>query len=297
VRYVIAGSSGFLGTALRARLADQGHEVVRLVRRPAASASESTWDPYSGDVDTDLVTGADVVINLAGVNLGRWPWTESYRRLILESRVRTTATLATAIAAAADPPAFVVASGASRYGNDRGDETLTEDSSDGSGFLADVVRDWEAAADPARDAGARVCVLRSGVVIDKSGSALRLMWLPWWLGLGARIGSGAQYFPIISLADWTRAAIFVAEQPDASGPYNMVGPKPATNAQFTRALAEALHRPAFLSAPAVLLQAVLGDVAGELIGSRRVLPKRLVDAGFHHDHPDVEAIVSAGLHR
>jgi uncharacterized protein len=297
MRYVIAGSSGFLGTALRARLADGGHEVVRLVRRPAASASESTWDPYSGDVDTDLVGGADVVVNLAGVNLGRWPWTESYRRLIMDSRTRTTDTLATAIAGAPKPPAFVVASGASRYGNDRGVETLTEDSSDGDGFLAEVVRAWEAAADPARDAGARVCCLRSGVVIDRSGSALRVMWLPFWLGLGARIGSGEQYFPIISLDDWTRAAIFLTEQPDASGPYNMVGPEPATNAEFTRALADALHRPAFLSAPAVVLRTVLGDVAGELTGSRRVLPQRLIDAGFQHHDRDVEAIVSAGLHR
>jgi uncharacterized protein (TIGR01777 family) len=297
VRYVIAGSSGFLGTALRARLADAGHEVVRLVRRPAASASESTWDPYAGQVDAGLVADVDVVVNLAGVNLARWPWTASYRRQILQSRVRTTGTLGTAIADAETPPVFVVASGASRYGNDRGDETLTEDSSDGGGFLAEVVRDWEAAADPARDAGARVCYLRSGVVIDRSGSALRLMWLPFWLGLGARIGSGAQYFPVISLDDWTRAAIFLTEQPEASGPYNMVGPEPATNAEFTRALAEALNRPAFLRAPAVVLRTVLGEVAEELVGSRRVLPQRLTEAGFRHEHRDVGAIVSAGLHR
>jgi uncharacterized protein len=297
VRYVIAGSSGFLGTALRARLADAGHEVVRLVRRPAASASESTWDPYAGQVDAGLVADADVVVNLAGVSLAHWPWTASYRRQILQSRVRTTGTLATAIADAPTPPAFVVASGVARYGIDRGTETLTEDSSDGDGFLPDVVRAWEAAADPARAAGARVCHLRSGVVIDRGGAALRYMWLPFWLGLGARIGSGAQYFPVISLRDWTSAAGFVAEQPNASGPYNLVGPEPATNAEFTRALAKALHRPAAVRAPAAILRTVLGEVAGELLGSRRVLPKRLTEAGFRHEHRDVDAIVSAGLHR
>jgi uncharacterized protein (TIGR01777 family) len=296
VRYVLAGASGFLGTALRARLADAGHEVVRLVRRPAAAASESTWDPYAGEVDAGLVAGADVVVNLAGVSLVHWPWTESYRRQILQSRIRTTETLARAIADAATPPALVVASAVARYGVDRGDERLTEDSSDGEGFLPDVVRAWEAAADPARESGARVCHLRSGVVIDRSGSALRLMRLPFWLGLGSRIGSGAQYFPIISLEDWVRAALFVTGS-DGSGAFNLAGPEPPTNTEFTQALASALHRPAFLRAPAIVLRTVLGDVSWELLGSRRVLPKRLADAGFEFDHRDVDAIVAAGLHR
>lgn len=296
MRYVLAGASGFLGTALRARLADAGHEVVRLVRRPAAAASESTWDPYAGEVDADLVAGADVVVNLAGVSLVRWPWTESYRRQILESRIWTTDTLATSIAGAATPPVYVVASAVARYGVDRGDELLTEDSSDGTGFLTDVVRAWEGAADPARETRARVCHLRSGVVIDRSGSALRLMRPPFSLGLGSRIGSGAQYFPIISLDDWVRATLFVAES-DVSGAFNLVGPEPPTNAEFTQALAGALHRPAFLRAPAVVLRTVFGDVSGELLGSRRVLPKRLADAGFEFDHRDVDAIVAAGLHR
>ena len=166
------------------------------------------------------------------------------------------------------PPAYVVASGVARYGIDRGTETLTEDSSDGDGFLPDVVRAWESAADRARAAGARVSHLRSGVVIDRGGAALKYMWLPFWLGLGARIGSGSQYFPIISLTDWTRAASFVAEQPTASGPYNLVGAEPATNTEFTKALAKALHRPAVVRAPAAILRTVLGEVSSELLGSR-----------------------------
>jgi uncharacterized protein len=295
VRYVVAGSSGFLGTALRGRLAEAGHEVVRLVRRPAASASESTWDPYAGEVDTDLVAGADVVVSLAGANLTRWPWTAAYRRRLLESRTSTTGTLAEAIAAAPSPPAFVVGAAIGRYGIDRGDEVLTEDSPDGTGFLAGVVRAWEEAADPAREAGARVCHLRSGPVIHRSGGALRVMRLPFRLGLAGRVGSGEQYFPIISLTDWLSAVRFVAESPECSGPYNLVGPDPTTNGEFTRILAKALHRPAVLRAPAFAMRAVLGELAWEVVGSRRVLPKRLTEAGFQHEHPDVEAIVAAGL--
>jgi uncharacterized protein (TIGR01777 family) len=297
VRYVIAGSSGFLGTALRARLARDGHDVTRLVRRAAASASESSWDPYAGTVDADLIASADVVINLAGVSLARWPWTESYRRKILDSRLTTTATLATAIAAAPTPPTYIVAAGVARYGTDRGNEILTEDSSDGRGFLPDVVRQWEAAADPARAAGARVCHLRTGVVIDRDGGALKFMWLPFWLGIGGRVGSGAQYFPVISRPDWLSAAVFLAEQPDCVGPYNLVSPVPTTNLEFTRALAAALHRPTIMRAPAFALRTALGDVAEELIGSRRVLPHRLIAAGFKHEHHEVDAIVGTGLHR
>jgi uncharacterized protein (TIGR01777 family) len=297
VRYVIAGSSGFLGTALRARLARDGHDVTRLVRRPAGSPSESSWDPYAGTVDPDLVASADVVINLAGVSLVHWPWTERYRGQILDSRLHTTGTLASAIAAAPTPPAFVVASGVARYGTDRGDEILTEDSSDGGGFLPDVVRQWEGAADPARAADARVCHLRTGVVIDRGGGAMKYMRLPFWLGIGGRVGSGAQYFPIISLPDWLSAVIFLAEQPDCVGPYNLVSPVPTTNLEFTRALAAALHRPAIMRAPAFAMRTVLGEVAEELVGSRRVLPQRLIAAGFKHEHQDVDAIVACGMQR
>jgi uncharacterized protein len=297
VRYVIAGSSGFLGTALRARLAREGHDVTRLVRRPAVSASESSWEPYAGTVDTDLIASADVVVNLAGVSLARWPWTEGYRRKIVDSRLRTTGTLADAIASAPTPPAFVVAAGVARYGTDRGNEILTEESSDGRGFLPDVVCQWEAAADPARAAGARVCHLRTGVVIDRDGGALKFMRPPFWLGIGGRVGSGAQYFPIISLPDWLSAAVFVAEQLDCAGPYNLVSPVPTTNLEFTRALAAALHRPVIMRAPAFAMRTVLGEVADELIGSRRVLPQRLIAAGFEHEHQDVDAIVATALHR
>jgi uncharacterized protein len=295
VRYVLAGASGFLGTALRVRLAEEGHDVVRLVRRPVQSASESTWDPYAGQVDADLVRSADVVVNLAGASLARWPWTPAYRQQILDSRLRTTGTLATAIAEAASPPAFIVAAGVARYGSDRGDEILTEDSSDGTGFLPEVVRKWEAAADPARATGARVCHLRTGVVIHRGGGALRYMRPVFWLGLGGRVGSGAQYFPVISRPDWLSAVTFLAGRDDCVGAYNLVGPTPATNLEFTRALAAAMRRPSFMLAPTFAMRGVLGEVADELVGSRRVLPERLVEAGFRHEHRDVDAIVESGL--
>jgi uncharacterized protein len=298
VRYVIAGSSGFLGAALRARLADSGHEVVRLVRRPAQSASESTWDPYAGSVDRDVVASADVVVNLAGAPYVHWPWTRSYKRQLRESRLRTTDTLARAIADSAPTPVFVVASGVTRYGVDRGDEVLTEDSRDGDGaFLAAVVRAWEAAADPARAAGARVIHVRTGAAIDRSGATVKAMWLPFWLGIAGRVGSGRQYFPVISLTDWLRAFDFLVEHDDAEGAYNFTGPNPPTNAEFTRALAAAMHRPAVMWAPAFAIRAALGGLADVVLGSLRALPKRLVDAGFEHEHRDVDAIVAAGLRR
>jgi len=297
VRFVIAGSSGFLGTALRNHLAGDGHSVVRLVRGSAATPSESTWDPDDGDVDADVVAAADVVINLAGAPIAHWPWTTDYRQEILRSRVATTGTLARAVASAARPPAFLVASGIGGYGDDRAAEVLTEASTDGSGFLASVVRAWEDAARPARDAGSRVCHLRNGLVLGPGGGAFTVMSLPFKLGLGGRIGSGRQYFSAVSLTDWVRAVSFLAAANDADGRYNVSCPHPGTNANFTRTLAAALHRPAVLPVPAVVLRTVLGGLAEQALGSLRVFPQRLTEAGFEFQHPDLEAIVAAALRR
>lgn len=295
MRVVVAGASGFLGTALRVQLRAHGHDVVTLVRSGGGSATQSLWDPYAGKVDDALISSADAVVNLAGAPIAHWPWTNSYRDTILASRVSTTATLAGAIARAATPPALVVASGMAIYGPDRGSEELDESSVHGAGFLADVVRQWEAAADPARTAGARVCHLRTGVVIDGRGGALKLMLPAFRLGLAGRLGSGRQYFSVISLADWVAAATFLVEHPECEGPYDLVGLEPPTNAQFTAALAKALHRPAVLRVPALPLRLVLGQLSADLLGSLRVRPTRLVEAGFEHRHRDVDAIVAAAL--
>lgn len=297
MRFVLAGSSGFLGTALRDRLAQEGHDVVRLVRGPAATPSESSWDPYAGQVDEVVVGGSDVVINLAGSPIGRWPWTRDYRRSILRSRVATTATLARAVAAANRPPAYLAGSGVARYGDDRGPELLDESSSDGTGFLADVARAWEDATRPAQTAGARVCHLRSSVVLGPGGGAFGLMSLPFRLGVGGRIGSGRQWFSAVSLDDWVRAVLHLARDGQATGPYNLACPTPATNADFTAILAGALHRPALVRVPAAPLRAALGGLADPLLGSLRVVPQRLTAAGFSFDHPDLDAVVRAALRR
>ncbi|MGI8675804.1 MAG: TIGR01777 family oxidoreductase [Nocardioidaceae bacterium] len=297
MRFVIAGSSGFLGTALRDHLAGGGHTVIRLVRGSAATPSESTWDPHAGAVDTDVVAAADVVVNLAGAPIAHWPWTTAYRREILRSRVAATSTLARAVASASRPPVFLVASGIAGYGDDRGAEVLTESSTDGSGFLAGVVRAWEDAAEPARHAGARVCHLRNGLVLGPGGGAFTVMSLPFRLGLGGRIGSGRQYFSAVSLADWVRAVSFLAATDDAEGRYNVSCPHPGTNADFTRLLAAALHRPAIMWVPAVALRTALGGLADQVLGSLRVYPQRLTEAGFEFQHPDLAAIVRAALRR
>lgn len=295
MRIVAAGTSGFLGTPLRAALAEAGHDVHQLVRRQPGNAAEHRWDPDAGEVDTDLVATADVVINLAGAPIARWPWTASYREELLRSRVRTTGLLARCIADADTPPAYVVASGMAIHGEGRGSEWLDESSSDGSGFLADVTRAWEQAADPARAAGARVVHLRTGVVLDRSGGALKIMLPPFKLGIAGKLGSGRQYFSVISRSDWVAAAQFLVEHDDCSGPYNLVGLQPPTNAEFTRTLARALHRPAGLWVPAAPLRLALGGLAGEVLGSLRMRPTRLVEAGFEHRHRDVDAVVEAAL--
>lgn len=295
MRVVAAGASGFLGTPLRAALADAGHEVHQLVRRQPGNAGEHRWDPDTGEVDADLIASADVVVNLAGAPFVQWPWTARRREEIFRSRVTTTGLLARTIADVGTRPAFVAGSGISLYGDDRGSEWLDESSGAGDGFLADVVGAWEAAADPAREAGARVVHLRTGVPLGRAGGALRPMLLPFRLGIAGRIGSGRQYFSVMSLPDWVAATLFLIERPDSHGAYNLVGLHPPTNAEFTQALAAHLHRPAVLWAPAPAMRLVVGRLATLVLGSLRARPTRLVEAGFEHRHRDVDSVVAAAL--
>lgn len=296
MKYVLAGSSGFLGQALTRDLTAVGHQVVRLVRRAPRRPDEVPWDPAAGRLDLADLEGADVVVNLAGANIGR-PWTPTYRKAIRESRVGTTATLAAAIAQLDRKPVFLAGSGIGAYGKDRGDELLTEESELGDGFLSEVVRLSEGAAEPARAAGSRVACLRTGVVLDHHAPAFQLLSLPFRLGLGGRLGSGRQYFPVITLSDWLRAVRFVAEHQELSGPINLTLPRPATNAEFTQALAAALHRPAVIPVPEVVLTTLVGEFAWELIGSIRAEPAELLAAGFTFDYPTVETAVAVALDR
>lgn len=290
MHWVIAGASGFLGTALVGDLERDGHDVTRLVRRAPRGPGESRWDPVSGEVDADVLRRADVVVNLAGANIGRLPWTASYRRTLRDSRISSTRTLAAALAGLADPPVFVAQSAIGWYGRDRGAEWLDEDSDAGSGFLADLVRDWEAATSAAEQANVRVVRLRTGLVLDRGGGALRLIALPFQFGLGARLGSGRQYMGVIGLPDWLAAVRHLATEPSCAGAYNLVLPEPPTNEEFTRRLAAALRRPAFLRVPGPVLRLALGEFSWELLGSRRLRPRRLLDSGFTFRSPTLPEI-------
>lgn len=297
MRFVLAGASGFLGTTWRDHLAREGHEVVRLVRGEAMSANESTWDPYAGTVDPSVIESADVVACLSGANLAHFPWTASYKRTFLTSRTATTRTLAAAVAASERKPVFLAQNGIAGYG-DRGDAVITEHTpTDADTFMAGVTREWQAATEPAAEAGARVVVMRSGVVLDRSGGALKPMLLQFRAGVGGPIGDGSQYFATISLVDWLRAVTWLAGNDNARGAYNLTGPQQETNAEFARTLARLLHRPAVVRAPAFAIRAAVRPVASELLGSERVEPRRLLDEGFVFEHPTLEARLVSALGR
>jgi len=295
MRFVLAGVSGFLGTAWRDHLAREGHEVVRLVRGEALSASESRWDPYSGHVDRALVESADVVGTLSGAPLAHWPWTASYKRTFTESRVATTRTLAEAVAGSDRKPAFVAQNGIAGYG-DRGDAPLTEESAfDADTFMGRVTRAWQDATTPAVEAGVRTVVMRSGVVLDRHGGAMKPLLPLFKAGLGGPVGDGSQYFSTISMPDWLRAATHLAVDDDASGVYNVSAPNATTNADFGKELGRMLHRPAVLPAPSWAIRRVVGDVSSELLNSTRVEPARLLEEGFVFEHPTLNERLAAAL--
>lgn len=289
MRIVLAGASGFLGTSLREHLAHQGHEVVRLVRGEPLSPDESRWDPRSGYVDRAVIEDADVVANVAGSSFVRWPFTESYRQEFIDSRAGTTRVLAEAIAGSDRKPAFLSQSGTDFYG-DHGDEVLTEETPGGDDgtFLNAVTKPWEAATGHASEAGARVCLLRTSFVLDRQGGFFKPLLLAFRLGLGGPAGSGRQWASTISLNDWVRAVGFLAEDDDASGPYNITGPGPTTNEEFMKTIGRLVHRPAVLRLPAAPLKKVVPELAPLLLGSIRAEPKRLLDAGFVFEQPTLE---------
>ncbi|MFG1952577.1 TIGR01777 family oxidoreductase [Micromonospora sp. NPDC048830] len=297
MRILMAGASGFLGTRLVERLTADGHQVTRLVRRPARTPDERQWNPSAAELDPAAVAEADAVVNLAGAGVGDRRWNDGYKRLIRSSRVDTTTTLAIRIAElpAADRPAVLLnASAVGWYGN-TGDRVVYEDAPAGEGFLADVCRVWEAATRPAEDAGARVVRLRTGLPLHRDGGMLKPQLLPFRLGIAGRLGSGRQWLPWISLADWLRVAAFLLERDDVAGPVNAVGPNPVTNAEFTRELARQLHRPAVIPIPAPALRLALGGFAHEALTSARVLPGALTRAGFTYRHQDLPGALRAAL--
>jgi len=295
VHVVVGGASGFLGTALTTHLRARGHEVTRLIRSGDPAGDASVWDPYAGRIDQVLVDRADAVVNLTGSPISKWPRTKARRTEILSSRLAATGTLAKAVAASSTPTVFISGSGMSWYGTDRGDDVLTEEGSPGKGFLADVAQQWEAAAAPAVEAGARTCFVRTSLVLSKDGGVLALMLPVWRLGGGARLGSGTQHMSLISRHDWVRGVEFLLEHETASGPFNFAMPDSVTNAQFTDVLGETVHRPTFLAVPGFAVKAVLGGISDDLLGSLHIVPAALGDAGFTFADPDLRAAFDSAL--
>lgn len=296
MRVAITGSHGMVGTALAASLRDDGHEVVPVVRTPAGPG-EVHWDPVAGEIDLAGLEGLDAVVHLAGQGIGEKRWTDDEKRRIRESRTHGTALLCEALASLERKPSVVVgASGINLYGS-RGDEVLTERSTRGEGFLADVVDAWEAAYGMAEQAGIRVAKTRSGSVLAPEGGSIGRQ-LPFFkLGVGGRIGSGKQWFSWISLPDEVRVMRFLLERDDLDGAFNACSPNPVTNAAFAKALGRALHRPAVLPIPSFGPKLLFGsELIDELVlASMRVEPARLLEAGFTFEHPTVDEALAAVL--
>ena len=294
MRIAISGASGLIGSALSRSLRTSGHDVVHLVRRAPRGSHEVEWHPELEQLDPAALVGADAVVHLAGAGVGDRRWTNAYKREILDSRVKGTRTIATALASRADTPRVFVCGSAIGFYGDTGDRAVTEDDPAGAGFLADVVVAWERAAQPAIDAGVRVTFARTGLVAaPKSGAFSKLLPL-FKLGIGGRLASGRQYWSFISLRDEVRALEFLLTT-DVRGPFNLTAPEPRTNADVSRVLASALNRPALFPVPAFALRIVVGEFASDITGSQRVLPKRLQDAGFTFLDPTLDSTVSTLL--
>jgi uncharacterized protein (TIGR01777 family) len=294
MKIAASGASGLIGSALVPALRDAGHEVVRLVRRKPESADELEWNPAVGTIDVAGLRGVEGFVNLNGATIDR-RWTAARKREILESRVSSTSLLART-AAELDPRAAVLvcAGGVGIYG-DRGDEILTEESELGSDFLAEVAIAWEAAAEPARAAGIRVVTFRHGLVLSREGGALGRMLTPFRLGVGGRIGSGKQWWSWVSMDDLVAAYEFALER-DLAGPVNLASPNPVTSRQFVKSLGRALHRPTVFPVPELAVKTIFGEM-GEtvLLASQRVLPARLLEAGFAFSYPELDPTLAHAL--
>jgi len=296
VRVAITGSTGLVGTELKAFLLEHGHQPVAVVRGRGAGTGEISWDPKAGRLDAGCLSGIDAVVNLAGENIAAGRWTGARKREILESRVVGTRLLCERMAQASPRPRTLVSASASGFYGDRGEETLVESSPPGRGFLAEVSRAWEDATSAARDAGVRVVHLRIGVVLSRKGGALAKMLPPFKLGVGGVLGDGTQYMSWITLEDLVRAIAHCLTVDGISGPVNAVAPRPVTNHEFTKTLGRVLRRPTILPVPAVALEVLLGEMGRELLlSSTRVRPAALEGAGFEFLYPALEEGLRAAL--
>ena len=283
-RIAVTGASGLIGSSLVGYLKSQGHTVQRLVRRPAVSSEEITWDPIAGTVDMEALAGIDAVIHLAGAGVSDKRWTKKYKSEILNSRLLGTTTIAKAVAIV-KPQVFISASAIGWYG-ESGNRAVIESDRVGDDFLAAVCREWESAADLAGDV--RTVKLRTGLVLDPTGGALGKMLPIFRFGLGGKLSNGKQWWSWITLHDQIRAIAFLLEN-KVSGPVNLTSPNPVTNSEFTAGLARAMHRPALFPVPAIALKILLGGFSAEVLGSKKVMPQVLTEAGFTFDYPHISS--------
>ena len=287
-RIAITGASGLIGTALVGHLKSEGHTVQRFVRRPVVAPDEIQWDPKTGYVDIEALRGVDAIIHLAGVGVGDKRWSKKYKSEILNSRLLGTTAIAHAVNEV-KPQVFISASAIGWYG-ESGNRSVVESDRVGDDFLAAVCREWEGAADLVTDV--RTVKIRTGLVLDPTGGALGKMLPLFRLGLGGKLGNGKQWWSWITLHDVIRAITFLLES-KVSGPVNLTSPNPVTNQEFTSALARAMHRPALFPAPAIGLKIALGGFSSEILGSKKVMPQALTDAGFTWDYPHITNALTA----
>ena len=307
-RIAVTGASGFLGRAAVDALRADGHDVRRLVRRSAAAPDEVSWDPKAGTVDLDALAGAEAVVHLAGAGVGDQRWSPAYKEEIRASRIDGTRTMAAACASLSPRPRVLVSSSAIGYYGDTGEKPVDESGANGSGFLAEVTREWEAQTEPADSAGVRVVHTRTGVVMSEQGGTLggtvrafgvpiRLMLL-FKAGLAGPLGSGRQWVSWVSLADYVAAIRFLLDADDITGPVNVTAPQPVRNKDWVRAIGRAVNRPVVVPVPAFALRAAIGQFADEaVLVSQRVLPRRLEEAGFVFTQPDIEQALAHELTR
>jgi uncharacterized protein len=297
MRIAVTGSSGLIGTALVAALRAEGHQVIRLVRAAPTGGDTIAWDPLAdgGGLDPRSLDGVAAVVHLAGAGVADRRWTDTYKAEIRDSRVTGTRALVSALTAMATPPGVLLSGSAIGWYGDTGGREVDESSPAGTGFLADVVADWEAAAAAATQAGVRVVTMRTGLVLASSGGVLARLLPLFRLGLGAKLGPGTQVISWVGLSEMVAIIRFLLTHGEVSGPVNVTTPNPVTNQEFTAALAAAVHRPAVLAVPVPVLRAAIGGASSELLSSARVLPRRLLTAGYEYRHPAIAGALAAEL--
>lgn len=295
MRIAITGSSGLIGSALRRSLLRDGHEVVRVVRRPTEDGDEVRWDPGQGHVDTAGLVGCEAVVHLAGASIAGKRWTTAYKREIRDSRVLGTATLTEALTTLETPPHTLLCGSAIGYYGDTGTRAVDESDPPGTGFLPDLCQEWEASSAPAIEAGIRTVHARTGLVVAREGGAWQRLFPIFKAGMGGRMGSGRQYWSFIALHDHIAALRHLLENQEVSGPVNLTAPRPVTNREVTAAMGRVLRRPTIAAVPALALKVALGELAEDVLGSQRVVPVRLLESGFTFAFPEIDdAIRAAG---